>query len=241
MDLSNAGRTDLNIPYPDPIQWSYTLLPVGVNLAPGSTSVEFPNVIGIASAGPTPVQPSPGWLWNGPDGGTNPTGLVTNILSWNGISGVLADTYLPLMGVFLSDSQPVTSTLADPGTAPPRLDFTTIGTNFTSLSPTLGQSFIIGDGKTDSGVVQQFNVPAGATRLYLGFLDCNTFGWTVPGISPAYPSAYWDNAGLMTVTVSVSGAESAPAISTTATAASHVGTYAINVAPVADSNYTITY
>ena len=92
MDLSNAGQPVLNVPYPYPIQYSYTLLPVGVNLPTGSSSIEFTSVTGIASAGPYPLDPYPGWPWNGPGGGTNPPGLVANILSWNGISGVLADT-----------------------------------------------------------------------------------------------------------------------------------------------------
>jgi hypothetical protein len=168
-------------------------------------AIQFTSVTGLVSAGPYPVQPFPGWPYNGPDGGTNPAGLVTNILSWNGISGTLSDRYLPLMGVFLSDTQPPRSTLTNPGTAPPRLDFTAsgLGTNFSVLSPLLEQNFFIGDGRTDWGVTQRFNIPAGSTHFYLGFLDCNTFGWAVPGIHPDYPSAYWDNAGLITATFAI--------------------------------------
>lgn len=64
---------------------------------------------------------------------------------------------------------------------PAQLDFGA-GLGFTSLSPGIGQIFFIGDGLTSdsnagdfSGQVQQFVVPVGATRLYLGRVD--GFGW----------------------------------------------------------------
>ena len=73
-----------------------------------------------------------------------------------------------LAGLFLDDSVPA-------GTAPARLDFssTALGTNFSSLSPLLNQTFFIGDGltATGSGLQQQFSVPDTATRLFLGFID----------------------------------------------------------------------
>ncbi|HME68245.1 MAG TPA: hypothetical protein VKM54_00015 [Myxococcota bacterium] len=49
--------------------------------------------------------------------------------------------------------------------------------SFSSLSPLLKQPFFIGDGLTGngSGSVQQFIVPAGATRLFLASGDA--FGW----------------------------------------------------------------
>ena len=97
------------------------------------------------------------------------------------------------MGVFVGPGGTgVTSTLANPGRAPLILDFAAFGTNFTSLAPALNQSFIIGDGRTNQGIPQEFVVPKGATELYIGFLDCDMFGWYDKGL---YPSAFWDNYG----------------------------------------------
>lgn len=88
-----------------------------------------------------------------------------------------------LIGVFLSASQPSLSP------APAGLNFRTLGTSFASLSPALQQPFFIGDGLTGNGTgsVQNFVVPAGATRLFLGTMD--EFGW-------------YDNSGSFNVTVS---------------------------------------
>ena len=46
--------------------------------------------------------------------------------------------------------------------------------------------FFVGDGQNADGLVQQFIVPAGATRLYLGTMD--GFGW-------------FNNSGAIAVTV----------------------------------------
>jgi hypothetical protein len=53
------------------------------------------------------------------------------------------------------------------------LDFSSsaIGGGFTALSPQLGQTFLIGTGRTSSGELHQITVPAGATRLFLGIAD----------------------------------------------------------------------
>jgi hypothetical protein len=87
----------------------------------------------------------------------------------NGMSGITT-FWDSLIGVFLSDDQP------DAFSPPADLDFTG-NTSFTSLSPELRQVFFIGDGLTGtgSGSVQQFVVPTGATRLFLGSAD--GFGW----------------------------------------------------------------
>lgn len=89
----------------------------------------------------------------------------------NGIGNVLAP-FGALLGVYLGADLP-TSTAA-----PATMDFqsTATGLNFTTLSPGLKQVFFIGNGMTDSGVLQSFAVPTGATRLYLGTLD--GFGWS---------------------------------------------------------------
>jgi len=63
---------------------------------------------------------------NDPDGVGSASGIDVN--SFGGISGVVAPTAGFLAGVFLGSTEP-----SDP--APLRLDFTMIGTSFTSLSP----------------------------------------------------------------------------------------------------------
>src|SRR5262249_37922346 len=81
-----------------------------------------------------------------------------------------------LMGIFLDDRQPSSYAMAA------SLDFSTgASRNFTSLSPRLKQVFFIGDGVNSSGTLQEFVVPSGATRLYLGIMDDS--GW------------WWDNVG----------------------------------------------
>jgi len=72
-----------------------------------------------------------------------------------------------VVGVFLSNAQP------DGSGAPPTLDFSTPASrDFSTLSPMLKQPFFIGDGlRTDGVTPQNFVVPAGATRLYLGIMD----------------------------------------------------------------------
>jgi hypothetical protein len=52
------------------------------------------------------------------------------------------------------------------------LDFSTASSrDFASLSPALKQVFFVGDGETSTGVLQEFVVPAGATRLFIGTMD----------------------------------------------------------------------
>ena len=72
-----------------------------------------------------------------------------------------------LIGVFLDDDQPDTSA------APATLNFDG-DLDFASLSPLVKQVFFIGDGE-GAGGTQEFVVPAGATRLFLGPMD--GFGW----------------------------------------------------------------
>jgi Flp pilus assembly protein TadG len=74
-----------------------------------------------------------------------------------------------VVGVFLDDTQPDLDT--DP--LPADLDFSTAASrDFSSLSPQLRQPFYIGDGKrADGTTLQDFIVPAGATRFYIGIMD----------------------------------------------------------------------
>jgi hypothetical protein len=123
---------------------------------------------------------------SGPDGGSFQG--PTDINSLGGISGIKAPNTGFLVGVFL----PAAGQSSNP---PPTLDFNTIGTNFTTLAPALGQVFFIGDGLTGtgSGTVQQFIVPNGATNLFLGIADADN----VQGP----PGHYGDNGGQFNVTV----------------------------------------
>jgi len=118
--------------------------------------------------------------FDGPDGRCESAGCSdTSYGSEHGISGGDAPV-MSLVGVFLGPDQP------DLSPAPEGLDFLNVGRDFTSLSPLLKQVFPIGDGLTTAGSVQQFVVPDGATRLYLGTMD--GFNWN-------------DNAGSFTVQV----------------------------------------
>ena len=101
-----------------------------------------------------------------PDGNT---GWVIN--NYTGRELGKSNMYAPinaLVGVFLSDADPRTQTTPDD------LNFSTAADrNFSQLSPKVGQTFFIGDGKQDDGTPQRFVVPAGATRFYVANWD----GW----------------------------------------------------------------
>jgi|GEM_PF-5303519 len=89
-----------------------------------------------------------------------------------GIAGYTGAGSLPvdaLVGVFLTDAIP-----ANP--APPVMEYPD-GLDFEILAPGNNQIFYIGDGLTGNGTGtrQQFVVPSGATRLFLGTTD--GFGW----------------------------------------------------------------
>ncbi|MBZ5608499.1 MAG: hypothetical protein LAP38_09590 [Acidobacteriia bacterium] len=119
-----------------------------------------------------------GGATSGPDGDNCYSS--TNIASYRGISGIIhTSKTMFLVGVFLSDAEP-----ADP--APARLDVSTANTA-TSIQPLLAQTFFIGDGLTSGGATQEFTIPAGATRLFLGIADAGGF--------QGGPCCYEDNSG----------------------------------------------
>ena len=99
---------------------------------------------------------------DGPEGYSGETTYAARL----GLSGLRAK-YASVVGVFLTDDMP------DPGATPPDLDFSPagLGPDRTTLSPQLQQPFFIGDGRTTGGVVQEFVVPDGATRLFVGVMD----------------------------------------------------------------------
>jgi hypothetical protein len=103
-----------------------------------------------------------------------------------------------LMGVFLDDSVPS-------GSPPTPIDVTEAET-VTAFAPRLQATFYIGDGHASGagGAVQEFAVPCGATRLFLGFADALDFGDpSTPG-QTGNPGCYIDNAGSLSCTYSLS-------------------------------------
>ncbi len=111
-----------------------------------------------------------------------PDGNLSNIVNnyyGGGAEHGKSDLLAPinaLVGVFLGPDMP------DPSKTPSRLEFDTDQKrDFNSLAPKLNQTFFIGDGQTGDGVKQQFIVPEGATRLFLGMMDQyewnNNYGW----------------------------------------------------------------
>lgn len=124
---------------------------------------------------------------NPPDGG--PYQAPVNVASSGGISGFKASSSGALVGVFLAGN-------SAPATAPSALDFTVANaTDFTEISPQVGQVFFIGDGATSAGVSQKFNVPATATGLYLGLADGSTSGGA--------PGGYANNDGQFNATFGI--------------------------------------
>jgi PEP-CTERM motif len=126
--------------------------------------------------------------YTSPDGGIAPNSLFpsTDVNSVGGISGIqFTGRQMFLVGVFLDDSTPS-------GGAPPRLTYPD-GANAPSYAPALGQVFFIGDGRTSDGQMQIFFTPAGATRLFLGFVDAMGF--------LGDPGSYGDNVGSTSVEV----------------------------------------
>lgn len=105
----------------------------------------------------------------------DPDGNLSWILNHdNRAENGIADVRMPinaLLGVFLDDRQP------NKTSAPAGLDFSSDASrDFDTLKPGLKQPFFIGDGMNSRGKVQQFIVPPGATRLYLGTMD--GFEWS---------------------------------------------------------------
>jgi hypothetical protein len=87
-----------------------------------------------------------------------------------GVENGIADIVSPivaLLGVFLTDAQPNLTA------APARRDYSQASAREKALYDDieLKQPFFIGDGKAPGSVVQQFKVPDGATRLFLGPMD----------------------------------------------------------------------
>ena len=190
-EIHGAGNAGL----PD----SSGVAPVLVNLPANSLAVYVTNVSGTISlngnsghndADGVMISGSgyPAWSYAGPYGG---------------ISGINIPGAGALVGVYEPNTAPA-RTASAPGTG----DFYTgIGTSFSSLLPVMYATFFIGDGLTGdgSGNPQLFQIPQGATRLFLGIPDASGFNGS--------PGGYSDNSGAFTLSVKVLVANvSAPAV-----------------------------
>lgn len=148
------------------------LAPTSITIPPGSTSFRVVAASGFAFCAGS------GFSATTPDGPCA-TLTATNLTGENNLSDTVVPTSTMFVtGVFLGPNPPIAP-------APPALN---AGTGFASLSPLLQQTFFIGDGLTGtgSGAQQIFNIPAGATRLFLGFAD---------GFSYTGPSGCFDDNG----------------------------------------------
>jgi hypothetical protein len=161
MPAGTLASYDDHAPGQSPVQVT------GINVTPGSV-ITFTNVSGAVDHDPSLLKDPPsgntGQIYShGADSPGGPTPATEN-----GIGDILAPID-GLLGVFLTDAQPDQSNVP----APTRLDYSTASSrNQTSYSNfMLQQPFYIGSGQTSSGATQQFTVPAGATRLFLGPMD----------------------------------------------------------------------
>lgn len=174
-----AGRSQV----PD-LRGGGGVLPVLIEVPDTAKSITFPDVEGIISANTELFDD------NGPDGGARDS---TAIDAYEGISGIVHDnTFLFLVGVFLTDDEPMPP-------APERLNVTSAESQVTFPPPQIGQVFYIGDGSSASGVLQRLAIPEEATRLFLGFADT--------AVEQGPPGFYDDNEGEITLTHEFSSTE----------------------------------
>lgn len=137
----------------------------GSDTAPGNSPVLLAVTGGatltFSAIGSTSVD---GSCFAGPDG--NGCYSDESGFSPSPASGTYKGPADALIGVFLDDS------VTDVSNGPASLDYTdSANLNLVSNMPGLGQIFFIGDGLTDTAVVQQFLAPTGATRLFLAVAD----------------------------------------------------------------------
>jgi hypothetical protein len=174
-------------------------LPPSITFAAGGGTLTFSGVTGTVSCGPYCINEPTGPTSNGPNG-TSYNGMqagATNINApGNGISGItFVGRELFLVAVFLDNNTP-----SGPGPAN-----WVYNPNFaddaTQYSPGIAQVFDIGNGLTGGpnnppGVIQTYNVPVTATRLFFGFADANGF--------VGAPGFYGDNTGSISGNVNLS-------------------------------------
>ncbi|NJR73770.1 MAG: VWA domain-containing protein [Scytonema sp. CRU_2_7] len=180
-----AGRDDLTIP---PLGSNDPSFPLARRrtVRPGSVPETFPQSITVqpneifSFTASGEVNFSNGFSPFNPDGYSlrNTVRGLEGITGYNGRMG-------SLVGVFLDDENPVNQT------PPSELNFQRIGSDFTFLTPSIGQVFFIGDGRNEADQIQQFVAPQGATRLFVGIADGNSLS----------PGNYEDNEGAYQVTI----------------------------------------
>lgn len=103
-----------------------------------------------------------------PDGAI---GNNMNVTGANGLSSLIGNAAIPLVGVFMNETDPFGSA------APATLTFD--ANNPAGLSPLLNQVFYIGDGRAgynnSLGALLTYTAPTSATRLYVGAIDAYGF------------------------------------------------------------------
>jgi hypothetical protein len=157
--------------YNSPVQIAITVVPGSIitlsNVSgQGSNDPTLPmyNADGTSTAG---ISVTYDWAATG----TSPTE--------HGMSSINAP-HNSIIGVFLTNNLPDTSAYSTPS----MLDFTTqTERDYTTLNPTLQQTFYAGTGLTSGGAQQQFVVPANATRLFLGTMDGHEWSNNVGGFN----------------------------------------------------------
>lgn len=176
-NLMGAGHTVLP---PDPAGPGHEgIFPVLVSLPAGTgrsmTLTNASGLINIDAFGTFPPVGADGFVFS-----ASPlTGPAVG-----GLSLPTTDRHAFLAGVFLGAAEPAAP-------APPPFALSATASTINGL--TLGQVFFIGDGLDgaiyNTGDLQTFRIPDGATRLFLGFLEID----------------YADNTGAITGTLNVSG------------------------------------
>jgi hypothetical protein len=174
-------------------------LPPSISFAAGGGTLTFSGFTGTISCGPFCTNETIGPTSNGPDGASYnamQSGATTINAPGNGISGItFVGRELFLVGVFLGDTAP-----SGPGPAN-WVYSTNFADNATQFWPGIAQVFYIGNGLTGGpndppGVIQTFNIPVSATRLFFGFADATGFVGT--------PGMFNDNTGSISGNVNLS-------------------------------------
>ena len=136
----------------------------GSDTARAASPLAFTTTGGVtltfSASGSTSVDAS---CFAGPDGGCYSD---QSSFSPSPASGTYKGPASALIGVFTG---PGTTNVASGASS---IDYTVAGNrSLLTNAPALGQIFFIGDGLTDTSVVQQFTSPGGATRLFLAVAD----------------------------------------------------------------------
>jgi hypothetical protein len=160
----------------------------GGGIPPASVSLSLlgnPSTLNIKASGTVSFCTSCGN--NGPNGTSS---FITDAAPLRGISGITNLPARSLVAVFTSDVEPF-----DP--APASLNFGSIGTGYSTLSPLLRQMFFVGTGSNSlSTSTQAILVPSGATHIYFGLVDGYSYQDT--------PDGYEDNNGAFSVSINPS-------------------------------------